>query len=853
MSDLEKTFELCEQMRTWLQSQGPGSATTCTRTLSFLPLRHGAVGGSASQRGQLPFLPPHLSHPTKVGRLSESGYALRPLREGFLYVLVKRKQAAYAWHSQYRVSDIGTLDFIEADQPWAPSAPAFGPGGVKGLTWMLRLHDMDDIDDLRFLYSPAPLTQTVRDRFRQLGKYRDTMTSVDIAGLLSAEPPVMPNVLTRDALDLIADFAADSKPALKEHLKTQAFLPFPPPRQAVSAEMRPAAGRNTPGGIAIVLNDALGMVQELNAWRNASSDSFDAFMAEEDEEKVDNQRKFTIAFAIDNIRKLVEDEAEASYRNHQKNLGVRYTDPEYQAGNRYAVVQSSGNYQSFRNPTHQRQVQEAAVKAARAGSWDKYEPYIDEQRRQDFLKRYQAEAAKADAARDARTADHLLWLQSEQLLDALEVFDRDDTEQALLFEDQIGKAIAGMNATEAGQALLERWREAEVSRENLYWRSLAQNQQDAEEEVAALYEARSTLEDIDPGALQDRLKKLAFLYDRAHAFMDALAEGTGGPPSSYLVGGAMLINTLGNSLLQNKPATLLDKAANKVAAAVLQAQLGSYAQSIQLEMRGGKPLSRGAAARIDRAAQRSFEDALQGGSRGPMVEMRLGGVLAVLDVWNLLNKLAVEDKGGRQYAELVAAILAVTAAGVEIGAAAVAFSARSGNAAVRQGAKVFGGGLRLGAGILVGAAGLVGAWYDVEDFRENWNAGKYSIASLYFLRAATQLGGAALSVTVGLAYAKPYLEYLLKKYSARPILGATVRSGLHVSTALALRMTPMLRIFFGLNIVIMALLLAELFLFPNQLQRYLDTCTFRKERTNDAIESEEAELKTMQNALTGTL
>ncbi|NNJ16210.1 hypothetical protein CSV86_013775 [Pseudomonas putida CSV86] len=119
MSNLEKTFELCELMRTWLQGQVQGSATTCTRTFSFLPLRYGAVGGSASQKGQLPFLPPHLSRPTKVGRLSESAYALRPLREGFLYVLIKRKEAAYAWHSQYRVSAIGVLDFIDPDRPWA--------------------------------------------------------------------------------------------------------------------------------------------------------------------------------------------------------------------------------------------------------------------------------------------------------------------------------------------------------------------------------------------------------------------------------------------------------------------------------------------------------------------------------------------------------------------------------------------------------------------------------------------------------------------------------------------------------------------------------------------------------------
>ena len=855
MNRWEETFALCENSNTFLESLNPGPTVSCTRTLSFLPLRYGAVGGDAPQRGLLPFLPPHLSRPMQVGRLSEAGYALRPLREGFLYVLVRRREEPFAWHSQYRVSDLASLEYIDADQPWAPApSPFVGDSGVKGLTWMLRIHDMDGIEDLRFLYSPVPLTQAVREKYRQLEKYRATMTSVDIAGLIAQEPPHMKDVLDHDALELIAEYAADGKPALKQHLTAQAFAPLlAPPRQAVRAAMRPDAGGKARRGVAVVLNDALGIVQELNAWRNASSESLEAFMAQEDEEKVDNHRKFTIAFAIDNIRKLVEDDAEARYYAHQKQIGVRYTDPEYQAGNRYAVVQSSGNYQSFRNPSHQMQVQKAAVQAGRAESWNQYAGYIDEDRRQAFLKRYHAEVDKADAARNARTDDHLLWLQSEQLQQALDLFDRNDTEQALLFEDQMGKAMTGMNATEAGQALLDRWREADPSLENLYWRSLAQNQEASENEVVSLFNERDLLENLDSAALQDRMKKLAALYDRGHALMDALAEGTGGPPSSYLVGGAMLINTLGNSLFQNKPAAVLDKAANRVAMTLLHAQLGRYARNIHFETRGGKPLSRGAEARIDRAATRGFDDALRGGSRGPMTEMRLGGVLTMLEMWNLYNRLLVEDKGSRQYIEAVSAVVALTAAGVELAAAAVAFGERSGNAAVQQGAKVFGGKLRLGAGVLAGAAGLVGAWYDGQDGYDNLGLGRYSIASVLFLRAATQIGAATLSVTVGLAYAKPYLEYLLKKYSTRRILGLAMRSALQASSALALRMVPMLRMFFGLNIVLLALMLVEIFLLPNQLQRYLDSCTFRKERTNKPIESQAKEIETLQNAIKGTL
>lgn len=855
MRNWKETFDFCEKSNPYVASLNPGPAAACTRTFAFLPLRYGAVGGDATQRGLLPFLPPHLSRPMQVGRLSEAGYALRPLREGFLYVLIKRKEKPFAWHSQYRVSNLASFDPIDPDQPWAPVASPFsGNDGVKGLTWMLQIHDMDGVEDLRFLYSPVPLTQSVREKYRQQEKHRSTMTSVDIAGLIAEEPPRMDNVLGHDALELIAEYAADSKPALRQHLASLAFAPlFPPPRQAVRAAMRPAADRKAQRGVAVVLNDALGIVQELNAWRNASSESLETFMAQEDEEKVDNQRKFTIAFAIDNIRKLVEDDAEARYYDHQKHIGVRYTDPEYQAGNRFAVVQSSGNFQTFRNPSQQMQVQKAAVQAERAKSWNKYTGYIDEDMRQDFLKRYRAEVEKADAARDARTADHLLWLQSEQLLQALDVFDRDDTEQALLFEDQMGKAMTGMNATEAGQALLERWREANVSRDNLYWRSLAQNQQAAENEVGTLFNDRDLLEDLDSAALQDRMKKLAVLYDRGHALMDALAESTGGPPSSYLVGGAMLINTLGNSLFQNKPATVLDKAVSRVAMTLLHAQMGRYARNIHFETRGGKPLSRGAAARIDRAATRSFDDALRGGSRGPMTETRLGSVLAMLELWNLYNRLSVEDKGSRQYIEAVSAAVALTAAGVELSAAAVAFGERSGNAAVQQGARVFGGKLRLGAGILAGASGLVGAWYDGQDAIDNWHFGRYSLAGMYALRATAQLGSTTLSITVGLAYAKPFLEYLLNKYGTQTFFGKAVSFGLQGSTAMAARMALMLRLFFGLNIALLALMLIEIFLLPNQLQLYLDSCTFRKERDKNIIETEEKEIKAMQNALKGSL
>jgi len=856
-----ETFNQCAENRTLLDEiLTRGAEVTCTRTFTVLPLRYGAVGGSADQRTLLPTLPQHLNKPSKVGNLSESAYAIRPLRQGFLYVLVHRVSAGtYEWHSQYRVSEAGTLSYMDAEEPWKPKSPAGrGMDALTGWKWMFKVHDVDDIKDLRLLFSPCPLTKEMLRRYRSLPASRDKLLSVDIAKLASLRPEEMDcvrpqdGVLTCDGLDCVADFAAINQPRLNTLLKAQAFNPLAPPLQATQAEMRPTAAHKRFRGAAIVLDDALGVTQELNAWRNAGIEALDAFMAYEDGEKLTNHRKFTIAFGIENIRKLVEDEAEKRYYQEQQDYGVRYLDRGYEMSNSHMATQSARGYVNYRNPQHQREVQAAAAEGRRARSWNKYAGYIDEDMRQDFLKRYRDEVSKTDAAKDARAADHLLWLQSGPFLDALDTFDRNDTEQALLFEDQIGKAIVGMNATAAGEELLERWRKAGVSRENLFWRSFAQNQESTESEVEQLFGQSNTLKSVDPVTLQNRLKKLADLYEKSHVLLDSLAEAPtgGGPPSGHLAGGAILINTLGSSIFQSKSAaTIVDAPLNKLAASVLLARLGRYAKHYRLELRNGKELGRGASARIDRSASRQFDEALRAGKAGPMTEIRIGSTLVFLEMWNLYNKMTTENKRSKEYVELAAALIALTATGVEMGASAVSFAEKSSNAAVQQGAKMFGSTLRLGAGILSGSAGAVGAYYDFAEVPDQWKMRKYSIAYLHLLRAAAQTGAASLSITIGLAHAGPYFEYLVKKYGAQTSLATAAGFGGRASAAMASRMVLMLRFFFGLNAFLLAVALFEVFILPDDLQSFLSHSSFRKDRSNGIVDSEKEEVEIMQRAV----
>ncbi|MCE1061968.1 hypothetical protein LU646_29530, partial [Pseudomonas alloputida] len=137
--------------------------------------------------------------------LTHSSYAIRPLREGFLYLLIKRHSApAYEWHSQYRVAPNGSLLYISSDAPWAPAPSAGNLDEIlRGFGWTITLYDLDDIQELRPLFSPSPLTPRMLDNYRLLDEeYRSSLPTIDIARFIQpSDAPPQPHVLKHDQLN----------------------------------------------------------------------------------------------------------------------------------------------------------------------------------------------------------------------------------------------------------------------------------------------------------------------------------------------------------------------------------------------------------------------------------------------------------------------------------------------------------------------------------------------------------------------------------------------------------------------------------------------------------------------------
>ncbi|MGO0113149.1 T6SS effector BTH_I2691 family protein, partial [Pseudomonas putida] len=94
----------------------------------------------------------------------------------------------------------------------------------------------------------------------------------DIARFIQpSDAPPQPHVLKHDQLNWVADFKAQNDADLQALLDLQPFnndqIVSP---HASRQALAPLVNHSKPRGAAIVIEDAIGITQELNAWRNAA-------------------------------------------------------------------------------------------------------------------------------------------------------------------------------------------------------------------------------------------------------------------------------------------------------------------------------------------------------------------------------------------------------------------------------------------------------------------------------------------------------------------------------------------------------------------------------------------------------
>ncbi|WP_146109535.1 T6SS effector BTH_I2691 family protein [Pseudomonas fulva] len=864
MFDLKMLMEINRQNCEALQDPlSIGPAVSCTRTFTVLPLRYAAVGGNPHQRQQLPTLPQHLRHPHRTAALHQADYAIRPLREGFLYVMEKRRLSGqYSLHPPYRIAANGALSLFDPEHP-EPKPPGISTfqDVVRAMTWAFTVHDLDDLLELRLFYSPDPLTIAAQ---RQLLRRRDLLPAVDIAPFASPSCPMpRPYTIRPDQLNLVADFAAESNDVLRTLLDAQVFsTPSISSLAAARQALGPLGSKPEARGVAVVVEDAIGITQELNAWRNAGMEHLKHWLeASTESGGPSNERKVLVAQTFTELHQQFTERKVAAMVDRRREamrgyLGSDEAVPRYMAEwwatAKEHILDSAAELE--------RQKLETRAKNGEFAKQfeERYLSLVNLKGMYQHLDVFEAQSAEAQRLAESRAADHLAWLKSSALVDALAHYDENDPANGLCFAHQTGLCVAGLEGVPSGAALLAQWWRADaITPDNLALRSFVHNQREIAEVLA---QTRTALDALAPGsdpilqleAALKQAKELAAHFSRLDSHLDQLTQHS----PTNTAGALAWLGQLGRQSLSVGAPGSTDRLLYRRLSTYLIASLGKQAVELRLSEQAldGKTPSPGrVAAPIVRRLDRAYAETLNGVHGNQFYRLRVASGLLLLEAGLLLLQGRRDDKDRRFWSEVTAAAFTSAAAGMELLAVGTELTLRGvgGNSVTARGAQVSLGRYRLWGAGLAAVGGLVSIKWDISDAIEARQKSESILASAYIVRA-----GATFALLVGqggiaFSQASALLSWLstIATTTYTSNLSTTLSA---LSARLAANNIAMLwfsrLIWFGGTLVLISST-ALLIIDKDALEKWCDKCCFRAHQSGKGYAKDSEELEDLFSAI----
>jgi hypothetical protein len=120
-------------------------------------------------------------------------------------------------------------------------------------------------------------------------------------------------------------------------------------------------------------------------------------------------------------------------------------------------------------------------------AWDDYKDDVNESGMNTFAAHYDRIKYETERLMNERTEDLVTWLKATPFVDSLVEYDKTNLNDGNNCVDTIGCAINGMTASVSGQALIDEWVSSlQVTDENLLWRAIGINHEETLAEVQTL-------------------------------------------------------------------------------------------------------------------------------------------------------------------------------------------------------------------------------------------------------------------------------------------------------------------------------------------------------------------------------
>lgn len=587
-------------------------------------------------------------------------------------------------------------------------------------------------------------------------------------------------------------------------------------------------------GAALVLRDAIGVTQELNAWRNAALEGAEPWLNEE-QDGATNHWRVQVALRLKDVREGIREhrikkadesiddwaytshtedtlqglfpdtnkEAREDYIIRARNrASLRMTEVELyaemvkvraEAQQRYpdpGVAARESMRETGKAMTRQQIGEETiAQRKQRAGEQAlKLFDQLDMNEADSVLAQFDAKTAECEAVAEARAAEHLIVLQSTYLLNALYAYDPQDLRRGWAFAIQAALCTLGMEACPPGQALLAQWWEdTQIAEGNLFWRGYALNQQDLIEHTrVGLTESKSLfaslpLKDIAAIAIKEikRGKSIINTFEKANK---VLADGEKLAPMDWLARSQMGVlmgwyAQLAKGVFTYGSPKSVDKVMAHVLTTAVSWRLGKFAPELRLEelaeAKTPKSIDR-VRSELQVRVRASVQAELEAGKMGNFYAVRIGVIVGLYEAFQLYNKAQAMPDGNKQKAEFVAAALATTAVALDLMHTGAEWTSKTYGAATATGriAANWGGGLKLYGGFLGAIGGVIGGALDISSSIDQERKGRNYLSTAYFIRAAASLSVTALTLGVAVSGSAPYLRMLMNRTGNQFLLGA---------------------------------------------------------------------------------
>ncbi|PTQ89468.1 hypothetical protein C8K18_1122 [Paraburkholderia sp. GV068] len=451
--------------------------------------------------------------------------------------------------------------------------------------------------------------------------------------------------------------------------------------------------------------------------------------------------------------------------------------------------------------------------------WPKYLDKLNKARFQQFRGAFQSMQTAVNQLQADRTADVAAWLKAPLLLATLHDYHENDVPNGTAFEGVVNEAINGLPSEEKGaQVVVDLVNDMDPTQPtSLVWRAFAFNQKAPKVEIKELLAKATAYKATRAEDIAEILEKIVKPLEKLKTFVEfrekmgevkehqyaisateravkklqvdrlsitianALFKWTGmGKVSdcagAFLIRGALMMRV---GISQTDTLGLVKESAN--VEPKLRAKLESGYRA--LRARGVKAAEAYAQALETLASDerglvlRAKWNAVKLTSEGAEAAagIRIGGTLAIIELFGFGASLAKVDKSGEDYAMLVASGFSASSACLQASSKAMAAMAKD---AAQTAAN-----LKAITGYFGGASAAIGAFFDARKGVDQVKDSKICLASLYFIKSGLGFAATTANLLTALTSSAPMIARItggrgvvwLGKASAG-IAGATART-----------------------------------------------------------------------------